>query len=82
MGNSNSKSEIENIECEYEMVNTTMLAKLVYIGVEIDKELNSKGNHTLANKMEMMVSRTEINQMIGILSYMNDTNITMKYNLK
>lgn len=82
MENSNNKSTLENIECEYEMIKTTMLGKLIAISKMLTIEINSKGKHSLNSKIEIMIANVEINQMIGILTYMNDTIITMKYNLK
>jgi len=82
MGNSLDKEKVgikkntENVE------NITMLKKLITVQQMLMLKFNSKGNYTMSVKKEIIKQMVEIEQVIAILNYMDDSILLRKFNIK
>ena len=82
MSNSLNKIEIGKIDSEFEIIKPTVLGKFIFMQKLLLIELNSKGVYANSIKMDIQKQVLEIEQIIAIINYMDESKLTRKFNIK
>jgi len=82
MGNSLDKERVEIKKNVEKVKNVTMLEKLITVQKMLMLKFDSKGNYTMSVKKQIVKQMVEIEQVIAIINYMDNSQLLKEFNIK